>query len=326
MRSHEFCFGFRQLARMLVPSVLALGLLIVLLHLAAAMNLLPAPAISADPDQTVLLHQSRASRTRDPAVVLLSGDSTCLVGVDARELSQRLPGEPPARNLSLIIGFGLNVYGKLIADFSAANPHQVRAVVLLVSAAKLRNPGPPGGAMDDWNTLITPRRDWLGVSLVRRRLLGHLLDSPLQGGGAEFFGFSSQLDSYMTAHGGSVIDFGRYVLREPASSASAPQAECVLSPQIAEESSAFRGAVPAEAKLFIGLTPEPEGSVGPTGFKDRAQMLADWDRLIHADCVLTQLPATLPASWFSRTAHLNREGQRQFTAILGHELSPLLAQ
>lgn len=323
MKSHEFEFRFRDLARVFVPVTVAILGIIAVLQVLDALDFLPPRAIFVDPPQTMLLHQSRASRSLSPAAVALAGDSTCLVGVDARELSDYLPGQIRAQNLSLIISFGLNVYGNLISDFVATNHGRVRTVVLLVCTSKLTAPGSPDGAMDTWWEMNHPSKDLFAIYVLRHNLLGWFVDVPLRGRGAEVFGFSSQLDAYQTAHDGSLIDLGRFVQR-PRIDKEPEVSNLRLTEQVKLESRTFRRAVPSDVKLLIGLTPQASGSTPAVTTADRDRLLREWNEFIQADVLLTNLVFVLPNECFSSTAHLNREGQRQFTASLGKELAPFL--
>lgn len=323
MKPHGFLIQPRQLVNVFAPTFLPLITLVLALKVSEQMEMLPPESSASDPDQVALRHQLRASRAHHPAEILLTGDSTCWMGVDARELSTYLPGRPPAFNLSLTIGFGLDVYGELISRFATANPGQVRAVVLLVTPATLRNDSRTADGLSSLRELQSPSTsgsDLFGTTLLRRRLLAHFIDTPLRGGGAEFFGFASQIESYLAAHNGSLIDFG---VIDP-QARPRPISEWTLGSAIDEESRAFRAAIPAGAKLFIGLTPTPSGSVAKREQLARVELLEMWNGFIQADGVLTNLPAILPDRFFSRTGHLNREGQQHYTKRLGNELAALL--
>jgi hypothetical protein len=227
-------------------------------------------------------------------------------------------------NLSAIIGYGLNVYGSLVSDFTATNSGQVRAVVLLVCAPKLTSSdGPPDGAMSLWQKIDTWPDDFFGINLLRRCLLAYIVDTPLQRAGAEFFGFSSELDAYQTAHDGSLINFGNFTIHQPMDTSSA--APLALSQEIKAESRIFRGQVPVGTKLFIGLTPGPTSFVSAQEARERPELLREWNRFIRADVMLTNLPSTLPDWCFSESKHLNQIGQKRFTALLAKELAPLLS-
>lgn len=331
MQSHEFSFKLRGLARVVVPTLIVLISFVIVLNLVDLLGWLPRIAIASDPDRTMLIHQSRASHSRNPAGIVLVGDSTCLMGVDASGLSKYLPDHLPALNLSLIISIGLNVYGDVVSDFAKANPGQIRAVILLVTPLKLASPGGMKGEAEKWKAMDAPprtvllegfanSRDVIGIKILRQRIFGHLLDTPLHYGAAEFFGFSSEIDAYQTAHHGSLIDFGAFTAGRR--KISAP--EWRLPTELESESRAFRSKIPAGAKLVIGLTPDPAGSASLEESRQRGELLRQWNGFIGADAILTNLPATWPNAFFSKSAHLNPQGQKRFTAIVGQELAFLL--
>ena len=326
MRSHEYSFGFRGAVRLLGPTAFMAFCLVALLKIGDALGILPAPAVSADPDMTLLVHQSHASHTRHPAEIVLLGDSTCLVGVDAPGLSMRLPGRPRVINLSLLIGFGLDVYGKVLQDFVTANEGQVSTAVLLVTPIRFAGTSPSTDSMAAWMGIhyshVHPGGDPFGIKVLRGNLLSHVLETPLHGNGAAYFGFSSEIDAYMTAHDGSLIDFGRLnpLPGHPGS------AKWTVPSAVGKRSRAFRAEVPAGVKLFIGFTPGPASRMPPGASEERIDLLREWNQAIGADALLTNLPASLPDAFYSKTAHLNATGQREFTMILAEELAAALDQ
>ncbi|HWI57327.1 MAG TPA: hypothetical protein VNZ22_08875, partial [Bacillota bacterium] len=310
MKSHDYQFTSRELCRLLLPTLLALACLAGGLKLSQRLGLLPRPPISLDPDTTVMAHQSAVCRAPSSAQVIILGDSTALVGVEARELARHLPGQPGVLNLSLFIWLDLSVYGEVLADYAAAHPGQVRAVVVLLSPNKLTGQDQNEAANEGWRQIHhdAPRppseseawKDWLGVSVWQRQLLGQLLRTPLHGDGAAFFGFSSEIETYMTEHQGSLVDFG--TLKVPR---NISRTERQLAPRLEEQSRGLRARVPAGARLFIGLTPMAAGASSATERRQRNEWLAQWNNWMQADGVLTNLPVTLPDVFFSRTAHLN---------------------
>ncbi len=90
MLSHEYKFHPADLFRVLMPTLLVCCALLAALKLGARFRLLPPAAAALDPNSTVLAHQARAASSPNPARILLIGDSTCLVGVDAAALSREL--------------------------------------------------------------------------------------------------------------------------------------------------------------------------------------------------------------------------------------------
>jgi hypothetical protein len=256
-----------------------------------------------------------------------------MVDVDALGLSSQLPGHPAVMNLGLLIWLGLGSYGEALSDFASANPGQVHDVVLLVTPRKLTLEGDVNqekfwrqirGEYHESHRLVTGSGglpDWLGIHVLRQNLLSHLLTAPLrgQGAGTEFFGFSSQVDAYMTSHHGSLVNFGtvsRCRRLQPMNLAPAAELEA--------ESHSFRAKVPSGAKLLIGLTPVAQSYCSPEQERNRAALLSQWDQWIKADIVLTNLPSTLPDVLFADEGHLNASGQKRFTSLLARVLAPVL--
>jgi hypothetical protein len=337
MKSVECHFTSRDLVRCIVPTVLVILCLVVMIRLSHKLGLLPLAPVSLDPDTTILAHQALASRARGPAELVLLGDSTCLLGVDALGLSRGLPGQPRALSLALFIWLDLNTYAEALSDFATANPGQIRCVVLLLTPLKLAHPTrDDGSALKEWRrmrqnlqlTTSEPEapswKDWFGIRLLQQRVLSRLLAHPLRGNGAMFFGFSSDIDAYMSEHHGSLIDFGT-ALSGP-SIPSVPTGHWELAPEFEAESRAFRAKVPRGAKLCIGLTPSVSNVNSEELRRQRDDLLHRWDRWIQADALLTNLPPALPTLFFSRTAHLNELGQKRFTDSLSRELAPLLSR
>jgi hypothetical protein len=321
MKSHEFAFTVKELGRAILPLPAIVFGLVVLLRLCAAQGWLPEPAIASSPDRTVLAHQYAAAKSRHPAEVILTGDSTCLMGVDARALGRALPGNPRALNLALTIGFGLDVYSGMVSNFAAANPGQVKQVVLLVSPARIDGRTTDASGVAAWRELTeewkSVRNDPLASRALRERLFRRILRAPLSGRGAEYFGFSSEMDEYMSAHDGSLVEFGRFQPRHD----GPPAATWKLSAALERESRAFRQALPEGTVVCVGLTPGPASTVAAGAAAERDALLLEWNQWLRADVLLTNLPVTLPDALFSPTAHLNDAGQRVFTAELAKALT-----
>src|SRR5881397_1860673 len=97
MKSHLYQFQRKDLLQFIGGPVAALVVFALLLHGGAAVGLLPAPRPALDTERTILLHQAQASRAPHNAEILLIGDSSCLMDVSARQLSEQLGR--PALNL-----------------------------------------------------------------------------------------------------------------------------------------------------------------------------------------------------------------------------------
>ena len=331
MKSHQCLFGLRDLARLALPTLLVLAGLSAGLRIGHKLGWLPAVPISLDPETMVLAHQSLASHTGPPAEVIVTGDSTCLLGVDGLELSRALPGQARALNLALYIGLDLGVYGAVVSDFAAAHPGRVRVVVLLLTPTKLAGTATSEQGKAMWRQIQAAERsgeppgksaqgtDWLGAQLLREHVLSHWLATPLHGSGAAFFGFASEVDAYMGEHYGSPLSFGTFKALP-----GAARSEWTLVPEFEAETRAFRAQIPAGVKLCVGLTPGAAGASAPGEVPRRRALLEEWNRWMNADVLLTNLPPALPDVFFSGGGHMNAAGQKRFTHLLARELAPLL--
>jgi hypothetical protein len=332
MRSHEYKFALTDLFRVVIPTLVVCCGLIGILKLGANLRLLPPAAAALDPNSTVLAHQARAACSKHSAQVLLIGDSTCLVGVDAAALSRELPANTVVLNLALLSWFDLRDYGELAAQFVKNHPGQVRAIVLLVTPEKLgmsRNEGQE----QFWQEIRQKAQrqgsghenieasDRFGLRALRENLLGYLLATPLHGSsaGAAYFGFSSEVDAYMSVHQGTSLDLGELV-RPKVTSKRAWQ----FAPDLQRQSEALRAQVPPGVKFIAGFTPIARAYSQATDRQRALEALHQWNRWLGADVLLTNLPITLPDVLFSSKAHLNESGQQRFTKVLAERLTVAL--
>jgi hypothetical protein len=322
MRSHSYDFEPVALVRLLAPTLAFVALAAGLLHGATRLNLLPRPRPTLDVDRTIVIHKIETSGSREDAEVLLMGDSSCLMDLSAVKLTTEIGR--PVSNLGTLSYLDLNAHATLLQRFAAANPNQTKAVVLLLHPEALRRPAP-----EQYHTAVfdhfiagkdhVPKRNvahWLGLDFFRTRLLSRALPTPLGGAYGRRYGFSSDLQSYLTRHRGSAID------PDPKPFQGNP--EYRLAPQLESQSRAFRGAVPRGVKLFVAITPVPAGFAPPNYARQHRQMLEQWSRWLGADAALVDLPPTLPDDLFAKTTHLNEAGAAEFTTLLARSLSARL--
>jgi hypothetical protein len=333
MRSHEYKFSLRDLSQTFVPPLLALLALVGTLKLTRQFGFLPRPAAALDPNTAILMHQSRAAHSPGRADLVLVGDSTCLVGVDPPVLSKALPNRAAAINLAMLSWFDLRDYSELAADFAQENAGQVRTVVLLVTPEKL-GMSRSDGQEKFWHEIRSDSNtsgrnsdaalglpDPLGLRCLRENLLGHVLAVPLRqrGQGTAYFGFSSEVDGYMTAHHGSALDFSPFIRPK-----TTPEPNWTFAPDLETQSRGFRAQMPRGTKLLVGFTPVARSFLAPEQYAPRRELLYRWNLWLQADAMLTNLPACLPDVLFASKGHLNQRGQSRFTQILATNLAPLL--
>jgi hypothetical protein len=326
MISHTYDFERKDVLMLAGAPLAPVVLFALLMHLAGALRILPAPRPALDVDSTLLVHQVEASRARPDADVLLLGDSSCLMDVSARELARRLGVR--VLNLGTHSYLDLNSYADLLREYATAHPRGPRAVVLLLHPEALRRMTPEPYHVALFQSLLRGRDPqpgpdlresllrMLGLEMVRTRILARLIPAPLHGAYGRYYGFSRDLDEYLTQNQGSAVD------PEPRPSQGDP--EYRLAPQIEAGSRSFRAAVPAGSKLLVGITPVPAGFAARDYQATRDQMLRQWCKWLQADVALADLPATLPDGLFAKTAHLSAEGAQTYTEALARLLKPYL--
>jgi hypothetical protein len=326
MKSHTCEFTLGDLARLTVLPLVPVALFALAMHLGAALQFLPPPRPALDTDRTILIHQGEAARAAHDAEILLFGDSSCLMDVSAHRLTEQLGR--PVLNLGTLSYLDLNAHALLLHEYTQANPGRVRAVVLLMNSEALRRldsepyyfkvltnfwKGFDSCSATNWEGEVCCL---LGAEILKARCLARVLPIPLGGAFGRSYGFTRDLEKFMTREGGSVIDPGSEPLKG--------NAEYRLSPTLERASRAFKAAVPAGAKLFVAITPVPERFAGPRYPPRHAELLRQWAEWLQADAALVELPPALPDDSFTRVTHLKGSAVPRYTAQLADALKKQL--
>ena len=284
---------------------------------ARALGALPAPRPAWDMDQAIISHQARAAVASPPARVVLLGDSSCLMDVDARALGEGV------LNLATLSYLGLDGQAAMLEAYAARHETAPEMVVLLMNPESLRRaasePGfvglleaclagrdlPPGGA-------AVPRLPgWLGLELVKTRLLSGWLPRPLPPSFREAYGTTRGVVRAMDAQQGSLVQPGQYV---PARNDGDAAYRWPDGLEAAAER--FRAAVPAGARFAAGLTPVPAAHARADHPRRRRELLEAFAAHLRPDHLLDDLPATAPDAHFGTLTHLNETGRAAFTRQL----------
>jgi len=321
MLSHRYEFTAPDAARAVALPLIPVAIFALAMHLGAALRLLPAPRPAYDVDRTVLLHQACASLSRHNADLLLLGDSACLMDVNAARLGQLLGRR--ALNLSTLSYLSLPGQGRLLREYVAANPGQLRTVVLLLHPGTLRLQAQPAdydelladglAGRDSFQTATGQGRlnRWLGLEVFRGRLLSRFLPFPLPGQYGLAYGFTTELWRRLDEGQGSATDPHRFDF-----SSARASAEFRLARQFEAQSRQFRNCVPPGVKLVVGLTPVPQSFAQQNHAPTCQLMLEQLAGWLAADAVLTNLPTTLPDELFASVTHLSARGADRFTELL----------
>ena len=326
MKSHQCEFSGKELAGAILPALLPVILFALAMRFGVSARLWPAPQPALDTDRTILLHQAAASQKPQNASVILIGDSSCLMDVSAPQLTRLLPAGSSALNLGTLSYLDLNAFAGLLRRAAAANSNQLRAVVLLMHPEALRRSSPVEqqaealsryfrGA-DHCGPATPPLLCGLGAEMFRARILSRVWPAPLAGAYGRRYGFSHDLWEHLSQQRGSLIDPGTFNAKTASGSA-----EYRLAKTLETASGRFRAALPPGVKLFVGITPAPEGFAGLGHAAKHREMLETWGGWLGADRVLTNLPATLPDGLFASTTHLNEGGAALYTEALAKALA-----
>lgn len=326
MKSHVCEFAPKDLLRFIGLPLLPVIAFAIVMQVGARFHLLPAPRPTLDTERTILIHQAEASRAAQDAEVLLLGDSSCLMNVSARQLAEQLGR--PALNLGTFSFLDLNAHALLLRNYTQANPGRLRAVVLLMHPESLRRAGPEAYYVRSLTNFLagldhgqteTPAGQascWLGVDVFSGRVLSRLVPIALPGAYGRRYGFTHNLEDFLTRERGSAID--------PDTKPFEGNAEYRLAPTLERASKNLRAAVPSGVKLLVGMTPSPGRFAGPRHPQLHADLLRQWSEWLQADGALTNLPPALPDDSFVRTTHLKESVIPRYTERLADAVRPHL--
>lgn len=307
MKSHEYQFSSKDLAGIMVLPVTMLFLFSAIMHVGAKINLLPRPRPSGNVEEAVVVHQIDAAR-KSTAEIVLVGDSSCLMNVDAQLLSKTLG--KPTLNLGTFTFLSLREYGDLLEECRTPP----RMIVLLLHPDSLGKPWADpyyAGLFRSYREGKDFAPDLLGVSIFRNRVAGKILPSAFRGSFGAEYGFSHLLEKRMTEQNGSLLDPVEEKVRKSESWFAAPE--------FPEALATFRSRIGDNTLLTVGISPvaKPDG--------DLNEMLNSIKEPLGNVLLLTNLPAVLPERSFGRRAHLNESARRSYTLKLADELRPLLS-
>ncbi|MFZ5893962.1 MAG: hypothetical protein ACOY0T_23065 [Myxococcota bacterium] len=280
----------------------------------------PKPLLSAI-EHIVVDTQMKRSHSIGRADVLILGDSSVLMGIDAVQLSHELGG---ARVESLAtIGFmGPRGYAKLLDNYVSAG-HTAATLVFLMHPKSLETSESILVEGRYEQTVLDDRQTTSGLLLTegRREIFSNVIDAaatlPLPGAYGKYYGWADQVARAIRDGHGSLID-PHELRREDCTSGFVPRS---ASEAVLRRAPYLRASVEhaRPARFLVGVTPVPESChTDPTSRDSLLTQLAEAIGRSHA--TLNELPAALPDEYFASTTHLNREGRVHFTRLIARVL------
>lgn len=270
-----------------------------------------APKREKNLEEIVVEHQFAAARSATGFNVLLVGDSSCLMDLDAKAMKE---DQHRFLNLGMVSVLPLSSFGDIVHEYAARNPGQPETVVLLIhpemmsiegdfSAVRLSEAKPFTAEEGSKRVRFL---EWSGILPLQERTLERVLPQPLPGKYGEFYGFDRSLQNFLDENGGSAIDPGAGNVR------TARYERFRITDVFRKEAAEFRERIPRNCELLIGLAPVPEGAAPENYDYDYVNLLSELSGLVDADGIL-RLPATLPNVFFATPTHLRAEGRAIFT-------------
>lgn len=325
--SHDFQFKAGELTWAFSPTLFGVVAIVLSLHLLNVAGWLPVATPVESPDELLMHRRFDMSRAPSDANVIIIGDSTSGIDVQAALLTRLLSDGTEVLNQGMFMGIGMDIYGDAAGEFVKHHPGQVKLVLLLVTPEELQNANmsPPHQRL--WHNLLagrsiaseaTPPQKWLALDVAKDRIAGHLVPITLYGNASLFYGHAYHLRGYLPAHNGSMVEYGSY---NPSNRRRV--SNYFITEAVKHEAEELRARIPPGPKLAVGITPLPDSQIAAS-FKDRRdELLRELNLSVRADYLLTNLPVRLPNGYFASVYHLNPTGAGHFTTLLAEELSKL---
>ncbi len=300
--SHHFDFSIGDLARRLLPPLLGVALLAAILHAVSLTRLLPDP-VPSDLDRTLLAAKAELASRTAPASVVLLGDSSCMMDVDAPELARQLGR--PVLNLGTLSYLDLAAHTALLRHTLERLPNPPSDVVLLLHPGSLlRGSSLPALdqflraslAQDARNLRSAPRHPAEGLLagvVIREQIVQPWIPSLLRGDFATAYGTTWEVRRRVQRQNGTLLDPTRFDAE-----AFQGRYEFRLHPRLEPASRDFRSAIPPGARLWVGLTPLPESLALSDHAARMETVLGTWAAWLQPDRVLNlpSAPTTLSAN------------------------------
>ncbi len=330
MESHQYLFTRSSLGEVLGIPLVGCIMLAILVRTVALLPFAPSPRPTLDVDRTVIVNQVDSSFDSAAADILLIGDSSCLMDVDAAYLSEL--SDTQVLNLGTLSFLSLESFSKLIANYLESHPTKPNKIVMLTHPDFVRKSSTSAAhtaAFDHYiekadhpyvsNAAWNPRA-WLGIHIVEGRVLGRL-PLPLTGPFRDYYGFNRELIHHMDLHAGSAVD-PRVLEMEDLKGSS----DYRIAKTHFRNAEAFASVIPPEVPFYIGLTPLPQEFVKRDFRSEYQALLKEWAAVFPDSIPLLELPPTLDKQQFATKTPLNEQAATEYTRRLHEHLTSLATQ
>ncbi|MDA0750049.1 MAG: hypothetical protein O2964_04985 [Verrucomicrobia bacterium] len=322
MNSHYYEFDTQWIIKLLGTLIAFMVGGALVLRFAAP--ILPSSRNTWDMDRTIMAHQADASGRANDADILLIGDSSCLMNIDASIASEHLGKK--VLNLGAVSFLDVEMFGNLVKRYLESCSKSPDTIVLVTHPDFLRRSSASRSHVAWMEHYLAGRDDlsrrrnwksidqWLGAHILQGRILKYL-PRPLSVEFGQQFGFTHDLETYMHQHGGSALD-PRTLDAEKLTGSR----EYRISSPNKKAASLFALTIPDNSRLFIALTPLPESFVNAQ-FSDNLEAIRkEWATTLSADRELAALPFSMPDELFASKTHLAPAAVEDYTIRFAESL------
>lgn len=322
--SHIYAFKTSWLLRHLTALLGGLAGLWVLLSLGRLV--IPGARDTWDMDRTIMAYKvDLASAHSNPEIILI-GDSSCLMNVDASLLSS-LTGMTTL-NLGTLSFLSLESYALLLEHGLKNQSNPPKHVILLTHPDFLRRQSPSlphvhwmeeyllqsGSDASERSTFFAPS-SMLSWEALRSPWL-NWIPRPLSGEFRKAFGFDKRLEQFMSEHKGSAYD-----PRTLQSSDLLGSKEYFVSKINMETIEKFVSILPKSTKLWTRITPMPESFAQPNVRAQLETMNDTWEKQTKSQPWSVVPPMVLSDEKFASKTHLANHAVASYTEIIANNLA-----
>lgn len=326
MNSHLSEFSETDLGRALATTLFAFALLLGTMHLLNWLDWLPTARSIQTTDELVFEHRREVSTTSTADVIII-GDSSSAIDIEAPLLQSLLPGNPEVANQGLLMGLPLPLYAEPAEAIISNREGKPTIVVQLFTPTFLVRDISSPYHVSLWRRLEDHRNPkgefsypaWTAIDIGRERIAAPWYPWTLNGRATVYLPHILHADKHLRKHQGSRYDIGMY--NPPTSNTRTP--DWTVRSNYLQEATEVRERLGDDTVLVLGLAPLPESMVSKNFKQTRDQMLLQLNRTLRADVLLTNLPATFPNGYCASEVHLNQRGADRFTRLLAAELTKL---
>ncbi len=318
MKSHSYEFDMRWLLGLLGPVLLLIVASACCLRLAPLF--LPQARDAWDMDRAIMATQTDLAATQSNADIVLIGDSSCLMNLDAALISS-LSGKKVV-NLGTVSFLNMEVFGTLLKRYMESQEHPPSKVILMTHPDFLRRASASRmhvewiehymKGLDYWSGSTSWKSvgRYMGVHLIQGRLLSWL-PRPLKAEFGSLFGFTKDLERYMKQHHGSALD-----PRSLQSEDLKGSREYRISTANMRHAESFKSILPVDTDLLVALSPLPEGFVDASLQSELPELRSQWSASLKADTIIQMLPLTMPDADFASKTHLTPKANQTYSKRL----------